>query len=203
MPVGSDQEFRVDVRVIAATNRDLIEMVNNGRFRLDLYQRLNVISLSVPPLRSRTEDIPALFEAFVRKYGHYYPGEIVAVDRQVYDVLARAIGPGNIRELENLVRQVLAFKESGNRIELGDLPRDLVHNSLSGGRAQQPAASVPEGTIEALSAGSKKLSEAVEEYERLMLARLLRRGISQTVLADRLGITRRTLYNKLHKYDLR
>ena len=207
LPVGSDKEYRVDVRILCATNRNLLEMVNINAFRLDLYQRLNVIQLNVPPLRDRTEDIPELFETFLQKYQHYCPCEITSVDSEVYDVLARALGPGNIRELENVVRQILAFKVNGNRITISDLSKQTVTAGLKLSENDKQNIkidiNIPDDTINALANGSKRLSEAVAEFESMMLARLLKRVDSHTTLADRLGITRRTLYNKLERYNLR
>ncbi len=200
LPVGSDQEYHVDVRLIAATHRDLEQMVHEGRFRLDLYQRLNVIQLKVPPLRQRKEDIPVLFESFLKKYAHYSPCGITSVDPYVYEILAQVIGPGNIRELENIVRQILAFKESGQRIEITDLPSELVQKSDFG--SDKTDIEVPDKIIEAMVKGKKSLADAVDEYESFMLARLVERGVSRTTLAGSLGITRRTLYNKLQKYNL-
>lgn len=202
LPVGSDREYEVDVRIMAATHRNLEKMVQNGAFRLDLYQRLNVIQLNVPPLRQRIEDIPALFENFLRKYAHYSACQIKDVDPVIYEILAKSIGPGNVRELENLVRQILVFKERGTRIEITDLPREVIQRSMDTSNKQMEVM-VSDGTIEALASGSKSLTEVVEEYEKFMLARLIERGYSQTDMAENLGITRRTLYNKLHKYDLR
>ncbi len=202
LPVGSDREYPVDVRIIAATHRNLEDMIHKGEFRLDLYQRLNVIHLKVPPLRQRTEDIPVLFQSFLKKYSHYCACEISDVDPVVYEVLAKSIGSGNVRELENLVRQILVFKDRGHRIEVSDLPHEVIRRSMVKHDAQMKVI-VSDDTIDALSTGSKSLAEVVEEYEKYMLARLVERGYSQTDIADNLGITRRTLYNKLQKYDLR
>ncbi|MCH9022214.1 MAG: sigma-54-dependent Fis family transcriptional regulator [Planctomycetes bacterium] len=201
-PVGSDKEYSIDVRIIAATHRDLAQRVKGGGFRLDLYQRLKVIELHVPPLRERLEDIPVLFEAFLKKYSSYYPYEVRGVDRAVYEILGQTIGAGNIRELENIVRQTLVFKEEGGRIEVKDLPAALITASAVPDEGVVDI-EIPRSTIEALVVGRKRLSEAMDEYERVILNRLVMRDISQTALADRLGITRRTLYNKLEKYKLR
>lgn len=202
MPVGSDREHRVDVRVIAATNRDLRQMVCDGSFRLDLLQRLNVIYLRVPPLRQRMEDIPPLFEAFLKKYAHYCRHEVHEVDPRVYDILAQTLGGGNVRELENLVRRILAFKDHGCRIEIADLPQEMISASLRK-RAAEARINISDDTIDALIGGSKTLADALEEYERAMLSRLVDHGINQTTLARRIGMTRRTLYNKLQRHKLR
>ncbi|MBN1764641.1 MAG: sigma-54-dependent Fis family transcriptional regulator [Sedimentisphaerales bacterium] len=203
MPVGSDREYHVDVRVVAATHRDLKEMVQAGTFRLDLYQRLNVIQLRVPSLRERKEDIPKLFEHFLEKYAHYSDCRIQSVDPQIYEILSYNVDSGNIRELENIVRQILIFKEHGDHISVTDLPPQMHDNTITPTIDDNEDVHVPDTTIEALASGGKRLSDAVEEYERFMLSRLIDRGISQTVLASSLGITRRTLYNKLQKYNLR
>src|SRR5690606_34083083 len=106
LPVGDDTERKVDVRIVAACNRPLPVLVEQGEFRLDLYQRLNVITLNVPPLRDRPEDIPPLVQFFLRRYAGYYPYPITSVDDRVYELLARSVGSGNIRELENVVRRI-------------------------------------------------------------------------------------------------
>jgi len=202
MPVGSDKEHRVDVRVIAATNRDLNRLVTQNQFRLDLFQRLNVIHLEVPSLRQRREDIPALFESFLQKYAHYYSEPIEEVDPSVYEVLAQTLGSGNVRELENIVRRILVFKDSGRRIEITDLPVQVLETSM---QRQNPTAPmrISEDLITSLTHGRKTLCDVVDNYEQAVLTCLIERNIRQSTLADRIGITRRTLYNKLRKYNLR
>ena len=202
LPVGSDREHQVDVRVIAATNRDIHQLVSRKQFRLDLFQRLNVIHLDVPSLRQRKEDIPELFESFLQKYAHYYSEPICDVDASVYEVLAQTLGSGNVRELENIVRRILVFKKSGQRIELTDLPMELIETGLQD-QNHATKAHVSEDLIDALAHGRETLCQVVDAYERALLTRLVERKIRQNALADRLGITRRTLYNKLRKYNLR
>ncbi len=202
LPVGSDKEHQVDVRVIAATNRDLNALVAENRFRLDLFQRLNVIHLEVPSLRQRKEDIPALFKSFLQKYAHYYSAPILDVEPNVYEVLAQTLGPGNVRELENIVRRILIFKEGGQRIELTDLPMELIETGLQC-QNRTPQTRISTELIDSLANGRNTLGNVVDDYEQAILTRLVKRKIRQTALADRLGITRRTLYNKLRKYHLR
>ena len=202
LPVGSDKEHLVDVRVIAATNRDLNRLVTQNRFRLDLFQRLNVIHLEVPSLRQRKEDIPELFKSFLQKYAHYYSDPIHDVDPNVYEVLAQSLGSGNVRELENIVRRILVFKEGGRRIELTDLPMELMEAGLQY-RNRTPKTRISTELIDSLANGRNNLGDVVDAYEQAVLTRLLERKIRQTALANRLGITRRTLYNKLRKYNLR
>ena len=202
LPVGSDKEHLVDVRVIAATNRDLNLLLTKDRFRLDLFQRLNVIHLEVPSLRQRREDIPELFKSFLQKYAHYYSDSIRDVDPNVYEVLAQSLGSGNVRELENIVRRILVFKKGGRRIELTDLPMELIETGLQ--RQNRTAQTrISEELIDSLANGRNTLGDVVDAYEQAVLRSLIERKIRQTALADRLGITRRTLYNKLRKYNLR
>ena len=198
LPVGSDREYSVDVRVIAA----LMVLVAEEKFRLDLYQRLNVISLTVPPLRRRAEDIPLLFDYFVGKYGHYYSGAIKQVDPRVYEVLAEGLGSGNVRELENVVRQTLAFKRGGERIELSDLPESVLGRPDQGS-SEHLAAEIVESVQRALRGGTVTLVRLLDECERMILAEALRENASsKSQAARRLGITRRTLYNKLRKHTI-
>ncbi len=200
-PVGDDREYRVDVRVIAATNRNLEKMIQEGQFRLDLFQRLQVIQLCVPPLRERIDDIPLLFQAFLEKYADYYPMPITEVDPRVYEAMGRLVGDGNIRELENIVRRILVFKEQGERIELTDIPSELLSGSWSQGW-QEPHLEVSSETLEALAAGRRRLQQVMDEFERTLLTRLVKQDENRSRLAQNLGITRRTLYNKLNKYNL-
>ena len=201
-PVGDDREYEINVRIIAATNMDLSRLVESGQFRLDLYQRLKVIHLAVPSLRERLEEIPELFQAFLKKYENYYHRPVREVDPQVYRILAETLGSGNIRELENTVRQMLVFKERGHRIEIEDLPQELII-SYQKSNESTPDLEVPEHMIEALARGKRQLSHVVDEFEKSILNRLACQNLSQTRLAENLGITRRTLYNKLQKHNIR
>ncbi len=121
-PVGAARDFEVDVRVIAATNRHLEQEVGAARFRQDLFYRLNVIRVHLPPLRERTEDVPALAEHFLRKHGALQ-GKRLTFDADALRWIERQTYPGNVRELENVVERAVAFA-SGPRVSLDDLPRD-------------------------------------------------------------------------------
>jgi len=204
LPVGSDREVPVDVRVAAATNRALEGAVARGEFRLDLFQRLNVVRLRLPPLRERPEDIPLLFHFFLRKYRAYYPQGVVDVDPRVYEVVARSVGSGNVREIENLVRRILAFKQHGERIELGDLPKQVLNVSptrTGGGPDLHPF--VAQAVAELLRCGVVPLQQITDQVERLILAEVLKlRDRTHAEMARMLGFTRRTFYNKLRKHRL-
>lgn len=203
LPVGDDQEHSVDVRVIAASNKDLAREVAEGRFRLDLYQRMNVIKLHIPPLRERLEDIPLLVQYFLKKYKHYYARPIRSVDPSVYAVLRRAIGQGNIRELENIIRQSLVFKTGGAIFSAADLP-DYVRDAASRfDSAGQMPVDLANHIVSQLSKGRMDFDLMVDQFEHQILDTAMRKlGLKGTKLADRLNINRRTLYHKLRKHNL-
>lgn len=204
LPVGADAEVDVRARVIAASNRALPALVESGAFRLDLYQRLNVISLYVPPLRDRAEDVPLLVQFFLRKYASYYAAGIGEVDPRVYDVLAQSIGSGNVRELENTVRQVLAFKTGGHRLELTDLPADLLERRRSAmGGNDQVFSALAGAVCWMIRDGRWTLQQMLDEFEHLAIREAVEASHgTHAELAERLGITRRTLYNKFRRYGL-
>lgn len=204
LPLGADDELPCDVRVIASTNRWLAALVQQGQFRLDLYQRLNVITLEIPPLRERHEDIPDLVQFFVDKYAGYYQRPIESIDPQVIDFFVNSRLEGNVRELENTVRQMLAFKSSGSCLELKDIPASVLARER---RQQADSKTLLDELADAASrmieSGAMTLPQLVNEYERLVLHSTLRRtNTTSTNLARRLGLSRRTLYNKIRKYQL-
>ncbi|HPD31460.1 MAG TPA: sigma-54 dependent transcriptional regulator [Phycisphaerae bacterium] len=203
LPVGDDIERQVNVRVIAACNRPLPILVQTGEFRLDLYQRLNVISLTMPPLRDRPEDIPPLVQFFLRQYASYYPRPIEGVDERVYEVLSRTIGSGNVRELENAVRQILAFKVAGTRIELSDIPPSLLKKQATPDPDVEMVNVLSSAVDAMLRGGRLTLAEMVEQFEAMILNEAMSRStVTHCELAQRLGLSRRTFYHKLRKYDL-
>ena len=205
LPVGSDREYAVDVRVVASSNQQLDQLVVDSRFRLDLYQRLKVVSLAVPPLHERLEDVPLLVNAFLKRYDHYYSGQIRSVDPQVYDILTQARLPGNVRELENIIRQALVLKESGSRLEISDLPEELIAQNASRPERQETLipAEVAESLGRMLTNGDIELSQLVETFEKTVISEAMGSWNStQSELAKQLGLTRRTFYNKLQKYAI-
>jgi DNA-binding NtrC family response regulator len=128
--LGSTKTRRVDVRLIAATSRDTKGMVDNGEFREDLFYRLNVIPIKVPPLRDRTEDIPLLIDHFLRVFSLHSGRECPEIAPEVYEIFQEYRWPGNVRELENLVHRMVVLCKSG-RIEVKDVP-----SHISGGKIQ-------------------------------------------------------------------
>jgi len=202
LPVGSDIEEPVDIRVLAASNRRLSDLVEEGSFRLDLYQRLYVISIEIPPLRERPEDIEELVPYFVRKYARQYGRDIAHVDRRVYQFLSTCALEGNVRELENAVRQIVAFKTSGDEILLADIPASLRRQCVKPTRPVVPRELV-ENACDLIDRGVITLPEFVAECERQVLANAIHRSTRPSAdLAEKLGLSRRTLYNKRRRYDL-
>jgi DNA-binding NtrC family response regulator len=181
--VGGNRALGVDVRVIAATNQDLRSLVAAGRFREDLYYRLAVITVVVPPLRERREDIPELARHFLRRYGRRRPGAARDFSAAALAALGSYGWPGNVRELENVVERAVILSE-GELIEPGDLA------------IPEPAAARAGGP------GSAAVG-SLEEIEREHILRVLREsGGNQSRAAQLLGIDRKTLYLKLKKYGL-
>jgi transcriptional regulator with GAF, ATPase, and Fis domain len=185
--VGENRDRPVDVRVIAATNSDLVSAVRQGRFREDLFYRLNVISLTVPPLRQRREDILPLARRFLAEFARETNRRIEGFAPAVEDALLKHPWPGNVRELRNVVERSLLLKRSGPRIEREDLP---------------PLAGAPRGDARpALPHGS--LADAVRDFERGLLLTALEQSEGVVAKAsDLLGISRTNMHNKLRKHGL-
>jgi len=125
--VGGNQEIQVDVRIITATNRDLVESIEKGEFRSDLYYRLNVISVKVPPLRERKEDIPILMQYFLQRYNKKFAKDILGFEKKALECFQNYNWPGNVRELENFVERGIAL-EKGQIISASSLPSEMIYN---------------------------------------------------------------------------
>ncbi len=192
--IGGKQPIRVDVRVLSATNRDLETEVKNGRFREDLFYRLNTITLRVPPLRKRPEDIAMLVRYFL-DHSRYGSSRQLGVDPKAMAALKAYSWPGNIRELQNTIEQLRILVE-GAEIRLEDLPFNI---RMAQTTAQQGGAS---GAAGGLSGGST-IAMSLEDLERNHILQMLayQHG-NKTKTAKVLGITIKTLYNKLHRYGL-
>ncbi len=184
--LGSNQTIKSDVRVIAATNRNLEEAIQRGTFREDLYYRLNVVTISLPPLRDRKEDIPLLVEHFLKKYNRENNKDVNSLSKEVRDLLMRHDYPGNVRELENIVERAVVLCR-GDTLSTQDLPLNL---------RDSKAEALLERARE-----SRSLPEALEEIERQLIARALEKsGGVQTKAAEDLGISERVLRYKMKKY---
>jgi two-component system, NtrC family, response regulator PilR len=195
-PVGAVSEREVDVRVVAATNRDLETEVERGTFRQDLYYRLNVIQLRMPSLRERREDIPLLIEHFLRKLSAEHGRPVPEVDAAALSALSGYGFPGNVRELENVVERAITLCSDG-RVTLDVLP-DLFRGVRAGGGGPSGWAAAPELPLEGLD-----LEREVESFERNLLLRALERsGGNRTEAARLLGISFRSIRYRLSKLGL-
>jgi DNA-binding NtrC family response regulator len=204
-PLGEQKPTKIDVRIIAATNTDLEELVARGRFREDLYYRLNVIRLRVPPLRERRSEIPAIVNYYINHYSSKFGRHDIRVTPPAVDLMMVAEWPGNVRQLCNEVQRIVARAENGTVITPEQLSPEL---RLMG------VPTVP-GSVSALSTATAgrsaaaplenvSLAEALEEVERHMITDAMRRhkgNISR--VARELGLTRRGLYLKLERYNIR
>ena len=196
-PVGSNQVRRSDFRVISATNRDLSAEVEKGTFRRDLYFRLNVITLRLPPLRARTEDIPDLVHHFLRKYGHAHePTDEVLQAMLSYE------WPGNVRQLEHCIQHMVAVN-SGPYLHARDLPTALLNHLDHQGHDQSGLVSMARA-VGAVDHSAAELQSAIiplpELEKRAILDALRYTKGDRTMAATLLGIGRTTLYRKLKEY---
>ncbi len=183
-PLGSDKTLQADVRVMAATNRDLAQAVAEGRFREDLYYRLNVVTLEMPPLRERGEDVITLAEDFLRQFNQKNRRDLKGFSPEARRLLLAHSWPGNVRELINAVERAVIMAQ-GHLIEAGDLPLAIQGSA----RTQDDYCLRPGLTI--------------REAERLLIERTLEAtGGNRTRAAEMLGITRKTLQNKIKEYGL-
>jgi two-component system, NtrC family, response regulator PilR len=192
--VGGLEELQADIRVIAATNQDLTKLVGEGRFREDLYYRINVIPIVLPPLRDRREDIPLLAEHFLAKYSEQMGKQITGISHEALEHLVRHDWPGNIRELENVIERAVAL-EATPTILPESLPPAIR------GYASPRSVGAP---IEALPASGFDLEAHVKEIERGYIAEALKRaGGVQVKAAELLGMSFRSFRYYVKKYNLR
>jgi two-component system, NtrC family, response regulator AtoC len=188
--LGGTDEIKVDVRVIAASNRDLEQMAKNAEFRPDLFYRLNVVSLFLPPLRERREDIALLLDHFLRLKAQEHSIATKSLSPEVVDFFTAYSWPGNIRELENLIER-LTILTPHETVMLRDLP--------AGMRSTDQTATLKEDVL----SGSRPLSDAVDEFERELIVKALQRtGFNQTKAASLLGTSRRILKYRIEKLKI-
>ena len=207
--VGDTKTIRVDCRVIAATNRDLMEEIETGRFRDDLYYRLNVVPIFIPPLRDRAPDIPQLINFFTRKYAETNRKPTPAVAADAIESLARYSWPGNVRELQNYIERAIVLSRDGN-ISLDLLPphvRGLTPVRLIRQNARNPETLCRElvamGMVAAGDADGNLYEKIVSLVEKELIQQVLKScGGVQTKAAARLGINRNTLHKKISEYGL-
>jgi two-component system, NtrC family, response regulator HydG len=191
-PLGEDRTYTVDVRIIAATHQDLPKLIEAGRFRADLYYRLKVVTLTVPPLRERPEDIPVLARHFLQRFAERFGMGALHVPPPLFERLGRYSWPGNVRELENAIEALVALSVDGE-LDLSHLPAEP--SAPDGEPYAAPTTS--------LQASGLSLKQRVEAYERgLLVAALEASGGNRQRAAQQLGLSRATLHDKLHRHRL-
>lgn len=186
--VGSSESIKIDVRIIAATNRDLENKISEGTFREDLYYRLNIVSINVPPLRKRREDILPLIEHFIDKYSIENEKTGIEISKEAVDLLLKYNYPGNVRELENIIERTVVLARK-NLITVNDLPSSVKGFKEEGSTEEQLTGTLPE-QVEILE-------------KRLIFDALKKASGNQTKAGKLLGITERNLRYKLKKYGIK
>jgi transcriptional regulator with GAF, ATPase, and Fis domain len=199
-PVGCDREMPVNVRIIAACNQPLRPLVLKNRFRSDLYHRLNVICLRLPPLRERPGDLESLILTFAQRYRHVYQ-PIVSVDAGLLQFLQTQAFEGNVRELENAVLRMLFAKSQGASLGLGDW---LAQSSdLQSGKERDPLGEASEKVWEAICQRGLPYQRAIHQLERQVIETALKAGgATRRDVAKRLQTSERTLYHKIRAHHL-
>ena len=188
--IGGHQTIQVDIRIVAATNRNLQEMVKEGTFREDLFYRLNVIHLTLPPLRERREDIPLLANHFLQKFSSENQRDIIEIDPSAMSLLTAWPWPGNIRELSNVIERAVVMN-TGAVIFAEDLPTQF-RQSVSHASGIKPA-----------QPGERNLKEEIKREERRIIMEVLEQQEgNRTRTALMLGISRRALMYKLQEYGI-
>ena len=197
-PLGEQRPIKVDVRIIAATNTDLEEMVADGRFREDLYYRLNVIRLRVPPLRERRSEIPTIVNYYINHYSSKFGRKDIQITPPAVDLLMVSDWPGNVRQLCNEIQRIVARAEDATTITPDHLSPELKRTSSPTSPPQSVSSVTSLPTLQNVT-----LADALAEVERRMIAEAMRKhGGNISRAARELGLTRRGLYLKLERYDL-
>ncbi len=192
-PVGSNDMRKVDVRVLAATNRDLSQMVKDGTFREDLFYRLNVITMTVPPLRDRPEDILMLIDHFLDKYARTANGEKKSLSKDCLQRLLNHSWPGNVRELENEIERICVLAGSD---------KEIISEFLSP-RITNASSNEAKGSSQSFTLNTTNLKDAIEDLEKSLISEGLQRTrFNKSKLAKELGISRAGLIMKVEKYGL-
>ena len=217
LPVGEDRDVPVSVRIVAATNRNLREMIERKEFREDLFHRINVVSIVIPPLRERPEDIEPLVDYFLLKHRSIVGGKRLKAQAEFVSALQKLQLPGNARQLENLVRQVLVNKSDDSFLTLTDLPEEIWQNlahakknldspgtelhSPPDRNSRESELALP--LSELVADQGANLAQSLQFCEKLLLKAALHKSQgNQSQAARMLGITPRSVYNKLRKYRL-
>jgi transcriptional regulator with PAS, ATPase and Fis domain len=194
-PVGSNETMQVEARIIAASNLELQPLVEQGRFRPDLYYRLNTLTFSIPPLRQRLPDVEPLVRYFVHLHAASHKIDVVNITDEFVDRLVSYPWPGNVREMENAIRSAVIYCKDGE-LSVDTLPPNIIAGAA--GPGNDPAVRAIQAASRATSLGNR-----IEVTEKDIIQQaLLSNGFSRTRTANQLGISRVTLYNKMKKYDM-
>jgi DNA-binding NtrC family response regulator len=189
--LGGKKTIAVDVRIIAATNCNMEEKVRQGAFRLDLFYRLNVFTIQVPPLRERRDDIPQLIDHFILKYNKILDVNVTGITRQAINKLTQYEWPGNIRDLENAVQSAMILSQ-GNVIDVDRLPMRIKGYPMS-----------LEAELMNDDGETNIIRQTHSKAEKNLIKETLKRyGYNRTSTAEALRISRKTLFNKMKKYGL-
>lgn len=185
-PIGARNPIPIDVRVIGATNRDLLELVQQGTFREDLYYRFNVFSIHLPSLRERKDDIPIIADEYIRQFGKRYKKRIKSLSTEISNLLYKYEWPGNVRELKNVIHRAVVLSEEREITEM-HLPPRIVDQKKSDDSIYLAV----------------KIGTSLEDAEKVIIQKTLdfARGNKQKT-AQLLGISRKSLYNKMQKFAL-
>ena len=196
MRIGGDRVIPVDVRIICATNKNLLEEVKKGHFRHDLYYRLNVISITLPPLKNRKEDIVLLLNHFLQSYSKRMSIPMPVIEPQVLHYLQNYSWPGNVRELQNVVERMLNIS-SGDKLTMEHLPPEVMPQS---DYTEPEPSYIPVPTLEEERKRIKEM-QAQQEIEEI-ISLLAACGGNVSEVARRIGISRNTLYRKMRQYNI-
>ncbi len=188
--VGGSKTIKVDVRLVTATNRDLAQLLNKGEFRKDLFYRINVVPIVIPPLRERKEDIPLLCDHFIKKFSEENSKNVKGISKEALELMIHYDWPGNVRELENLIERIMALTSS-EFIQVEELPSSMMRVSKI------------DGLRESILNGKVSFSKAEEEFEKeIILEALKKSNFVLSRAAEMLGITRRILKYKMDKLSI-
>jgi two-component system, NtrC family, response regulator PilR len=194
--VGSNSEIEVDVRILSATNRDLLDGMRSGEFRSDLYYRLNVISINVPPLRERKDDIPLLLNYFLKTYNERFSRNILGFEKDILELFINYTWPGNIRELENFVERAVAL-EKNEYIGVNSLPPELIYNIAEKHTHETDISSM-------LAEGDFDFSQYIDDMSKKIIIKALELNNSNIKkTAEMLRLNYRSLRYLLEKYNLK
>ncbi|GAB4346331.1 MAG: sigma-54 dependent transcriptional regulator [Candidatus Abyssubacteria bacterium] len=200
--LGENRIIKVDVRIIAATNQDLAAAIAEKRFREDLFFRLNVIQIRIPPLRDRMDSLPSLVRYFISKFNRQFNRNIRDIDKKAQFILANYDYPGNVRELENIIEHAVIMADD-DVLRSHNLPDYLQ-------TIKRPVLALPKGTDETVGAAVRESEGDSEEFvtlaemeKRLIAETLIKCDGNQTLAAEKLGISRSTLWRKMKEYNIR